>query len=79
MGSRDPQLVVRVEPRRLLECIICGQVVECSAEELLRYTREGWPRCCGQVMVFSVESISATPTANPQHETFLRHHNGKGF
>jgi hypothetical protein len=37
-------------PRRLVRCDSCNGTVECSAADLLRYTREGWPKCCGQVM-----------------------------
>ena len=42
-------------PRRLVRCVQCGRADECSPEELLRYTREGWPRCCGQVMALLME------------------------
>jgi hypothetical protein len=36
--------------RRLVNCARCGRSDECSASDLLRFTREGWPKCCGQVM-----------------------------
>jgi hypothetical protein len=39
---------------RVLLCSTCGRCSRPSMEELLRYTRVGWPRCCGEVMVFSI-------------------------
>lgn len=45
--------------RRVLLCNACGRRMDCSAEQLLGYTREGWPRCCGQVMAFFVEATRA--------------------
>lgn len=44
-------------PRRLLRCDTCARSEENSAEELLRYTREGWPKCCGQVMAVFTEAV----------------------
>jgi hypothetical protein len=29
---------------------------DCSAEGLLRYTRQGWTKCCGQVMALFTEA-----------------------
>lgn len=53
-------------PRRLLRCDACGRSEECSAAVLLRYTREGWPRCCGAVMaVFTELSHPASPAPPP--------------
>lgn len=46
-----------VAPRRLVRCDVCDRTVECSASDLLRYTREGWPRCCGQVMALYTEAV----------------------
>ncbi|MBN9120670.1 MAG: hypothetical protein J0I06_16220 [Planctomycetes bacterium] len=43
-------------PRRLVRCDACDRTVGCSATDLLRYTREGWPRCCGQVMALFTET-----------------------
>lgn len=42
--------------RRALQCNACGRWVDCSAEQLLNYTREGWPRCCGRVMALLMET-----------------------
>lgn len=41
--------------RRTVRCEQCGRADECSASDLLRFTREGWPRCCGQVMALFTE------------------------
>jgi hypothetical protein len=35
---------------RLLRCLRCGNTVECKPADLLRFTRSGWLRCCGEVM-----------------------------
>jgi hypothetical protein len=42
--------------RRLLRCNVCSRTVECSKGELLRFTREGWPRCCAAVMFLFIEA-----------------------
>lgn len=47
--------------RRLVRCDQCGRSDECSASDLLRFTREGWPRCCGQVMVMFIEAEKRGP------------------
>jgi len=48
--------------RRLLRCDACGKTRECSAEESLRYTREGWPKCCGRVMALFTETSPKSMT-----------------
>ena len=40
-------------PRPVLLCPACGRADRPSVADLLRYTRAGWPRCCGQVMVLA--------------------------
>jgi hypothetical protein len=35
--------------------------MECSAADLLRYTREGWPKCCEQVMALFTEAVWPPP------------------
>jgi hypothetical protein len=47
--------------RRLVRCDSCERMVECSAADLLRYTREGWPKCCGQVMALFTEAARSEP------------------
>jgi hypothetical protein len=46
---------------RQLRCTICGRSDEASAAELLRFTRTGWPKCCGQVMGLVTEDGPPTP------------------
>lgn len=38
--------------KKLVRCDVCGSNVECSVEDLLRFTQSGWPKCCGAVMTF---------------------------
>lgn len=47
--------------RRLLRCKLCNAVRTPSPEELLKYTRTGWPTCCNQVMTLYVETDVPTP------------------
>ena len=65
VANADPGLSGKAEPRRLLQCNVCGRTIECSVGELLRYTREGWPKCCGQVMAFYTEPSRAGSDARP--------------
>lgn len=73
MGDQSPVPVWGGGPRRLLWCDLCSLCLERSQEDLLRYTRDGWPQCCGQVMTVFAESErpaprkgpSETPTAGP--------------
>ena len=58
---------------RVLLCGSCGKRRWPTVEELLRYTRLGWPRCCGEVMILSIgttglasRSTEATCRAGPQ-------------
>ena len=51
--------------RRLLRCNTCGTTVMHTAEEMLAYTRQGWPKCCGEVMALYVESPPADADRTP--------------
>ena len=42
--------------RRLLRCEKCGASLVTFRADLLRYTREGRPKCCGQTMVLFMEA-----------------------
>jgi hypothetical protein len=44
------------EDRRLLHCQKCGKTDDVTHSELLKHTRSGWPRCCGEVMGYFAES-----------------------
>jgi hypothetical protein len=51
--TRDPKAT---GTRRLLHCDVCGRAVVVADDDLLRYAREGWPRCHGEVMAYFTES-----------------------
>jgi hypothetical protein len=36
--------------RRFLLCDACGRADEVTHADLVRHARDGWPRCCGEVM-----------------------------
>lgn len=59
--STDDRKTARTTDRRLLRCDVCGYSRDCSPEASLRYTREGWPKCCGQVMVLFAEAEKPGP------------------
>ena len=48
-----------------LRCLACGKTVECRPADLLRCTRTGWPKCCGEVMTLFGPADRATPFARP--------------
>ena len=37
-------------PVGILFCQSCRKVIDCSLADRLRYTRDGWPKCCSEVM-----------------------------
>jgi hypothetical protein len=41
---------------KLLRCLTCGNTVECKPADLLRFTRAGWLKCCGDVMTLFTPS-----------------------
>lgn len=63
MPDREPP---RTAGRRLLRCDSCDRVVECTGAEVLRYTREGWPKCCGEVMTLFTEDERPAPDDTAQ-------------
>jgi hypothetical protein len=50
--SNDPT----PEPRRLLRCPACGRTDDVTHADLMRYTRVGWPKCCGLTMAYFTEA-----------------------
>jgi hypothetical protein len=46
------------DPRRLLRCSTCGRTDAVTQADLVGYTRAGWPKCCGQVMGYFLESTA---------------------
>src|SRR4051812_48953772 len=53
--STDPD---RPDPsgRRLLRCPVCGRADEVTHDDLMRHARDGWPKCCGEVMDYFLEA-----------------------
>ena len=41
--------------RRFLRCDRCGRTHQVYYPDLMRYTREGWPTCCGHTMAYFAE------------------------
>jgi hypothetical protein len=48
----------------VLVCKTCDRYIQCTSEDLLAYTREGWPRCCGETMALFIETRLPTETAS---------------
>jgi|GEM_PF-4569433 len=38
------------QPRPFLRCGSCARTAECTPADQLAYARNGWPRCCAEVM-----------------------------
>jgi hypothetical protein len=38
-------------PVDILRCTVCGNTVECKSADVIRFTKTGWPKCCGKTMV----------------------------
>jgi hypothetical protein len=49
----------------LLHCLGCGVTIPCRPADLQRFTRAGWPRCCGEVMTLFGPVEKPTPPARP--------------
>ena len=52
--------------RRALQCNVCGRWVNCSAEQLLNYTRSQWPRCCERVMALLMDTARQAAQEDPR-------------
>jgi hypothetical protein len=37
-------------PSGILVCRSCGKQTDCKIDNYLRFIREGWPECCGDLM-----------------------------
>ena len=46
---------------RRLRCPRCGCVLEVTADEMLRFSRGDWPRCCMLPMVLVVDDQAVSP------------------
>jgi hypothetical protein len=51
--------------KRLLRCEKCGASLLTFLHDLLRYTQEGWPKCCDNTMALFVEEPN--PATAVQH------------
>ncbi|HEX4592407.1 MAG TPA: hypothetical protein VH120_20925 [Gemmataceae bacterium] len=38
----------------ILRCEICGRTVDCAQLELFSFVRDGWPKCCSEVMILDL-------------------------
>lgn len=57
MSSEEkPKPLLGRDGLSLLRCPACGRTDVCAPAERLRYTREGWPKCCGQVMAYFTQA-----------------------
>lgn len=50
-------------PARRLTCAICGRAEDCTSDDVLRLSREGWPRCCGGAMLLLDAPAPAAPAS----------------
>ena len=49
-------------PAHRLRCDWCGWVLDVTADELLRFSRGDWPRCCMRALILDVGGHSVRPT-----------------
>ena len=66
-GKVAPAMSTEVNPlpdggRRILRCPTCGRSDEVTQTDLLRRSRDGWPKCCGQVMDYIAPDVGRCPT-----------------
>jgi hypothetical protein len=52
----DPSNANPPTGRRIVRCDQCGRSRDVAYADLLRYTKVGWPMCCGGVMGYYVEA-----------------------
>ncbi|HEY1380696.1 MAG TPA: hypothetical protein VGF55_28095 [Gemmataceae bacterium] len=45
----------------ILRCGVCGRAVVCGLGDALRYVRDGWPTCCGEVMLLAFAAATRGP------------------
>jgi hypothetical protein len=52
-------------PTGMLVCRSCGKLTDCRVDNYLRFIREGWPECCGDLMAQCgpVEQVSSDKLA----------------
>ena len=47
------------DDRRFLRCPTCGRAEHVTQSDLMGHARNGWPKCCGQVMDYITEDTAA--------------------
>ena len=50
--------------RRELYCDLCGRAQRVPTGALLRYTTEGWPKCCGETMAVRDSAEPGAPNTD---------------
>jgi hypothetical protein len=50
--------------RRELHCGTCGRAEHVSTGALLRFTKEGWPKCCGETMALRDSEEPGAPNTD---------------
>ena len=66
-GPRSRPTSPRSPP--LLWCGVCGATKRSAPEDLLRYTRSGWPQHCNQVMCYFPGIKPPNPVTYPSPTT----------
>ena len=51
-----------------LRCSRCECLLEVTADELIRFSRGEWPRCCMVLMILDVDNNSVNPGAGTELE-----------
>jgi hypothetical protein len=50
--------------RRVLHCDTCGETKPVSTGDLLRFTKEGWPKCCEETMALRDSEEPGAPNTD---------------
>jgi hypothetical protein len=58
-----PEAPIALTAQRHVRCGPCRRRFPCSPDDLARYARDGWPRCCAEAMVLD-EPSEAAPRNN---------------
>jgi hypothetical protein len=61
----EPDTTAPAPPVHLLHCLTCGVSIECRPGDVLRFTRTGWPQCCGGAMTLYAPVERPTPREQP--------------
>jgi hypothetical protein len=64
MSTEAPEAPAAPSTQRHIRCGTCRRRFPCTPEDLLRYARDGWPKCCAEVMVLDPGIDEAAPRNN---------------